>query len=194
MIYTFVLLKISNVRDSPKVMPPISLCWPTTSEADVSGMAEVEPALQYSIIFCCHVTDSSRGAVWQNGIWHGNVREEKMWNWIPLCRKNSTHWHSPTLSEHLWRPNHGCEHSEVMGGDFLQGQQGVNSTHADFYEQGIQALVHHWQKWLTNSSNYVEKLLCSWEFALSDSVIVLFLSVVASMERNRMINFRATYT
>ena len=80
------------------------------------------------------------------------------------AQKKKKEWHPVTFinaCEHLWRPNHGCEHSEVMGGDFLQGQQGVNSTHADFYEQGIQALVHHWQKWLTNSSNYVEKLLCS---------------------------------
>ena len=30
---------------APKVMPPILLCWPTTSEVDVGGMAvEVEPS------------------------------------------------------------------------------------------------------------------------------------------------------
>src|SRR5258705_6482325 len=33
-------------------MPPILLCWSTTSEADVGGMAvEVEPSLQYPISF-----------------------------------------------------------------------------------------------------------------------------------------------
>ena len=45
-----------------KVMSFILLCGPTTSEIDVGGMAvEAEPSLQYSIIFCCHVTDGSKG-------------------------------------------------------------------------------------------------------------------------------------
>jgi len=40
----------------------------TTPEADADGMTvEVEPSHQYSIKFCCRVTDVSRGAVWQNG-------------------------------------------------------------------------------------------------------------------------------
>ena len=48
---------------SPKVMPPILLCWPTTSEVAVGGMAvEVEPFHQYPITFCCCVADSSGGA------------------------------------------------------------------------------------------------------------------------------------
>jgi len=47
-----------------KVMPPILLCWHTTLEADVGGMAaEVEPSHQYPITLCCRVTDDSRGAV-----------------------------------------------------------------------------------------------------------------------------------
>jgi len=51
-----------------KVMP-ILLCWLTMSEADVDGMAaEVESSHQYSILFCCHVTDGSRGAIQQNGV------------------------------------------------------------------------------------------------------------------------------
>jgi hypothetical protein len=62
-----------------KVMPPIFLCWPTTLEADAGGMAvEVEP---------CRATDSSKGAVWQNGIWHVSAYEAEVWHWIPPCRK-----------------------------------------------------------------------------------------------------------
>ena len=46
-------------------MPPILLRWPmNVPEADVSGMAaEVESSYQYSIIFCCRVTDGSTGVV-----------------------------------------------------------------------------------------------------------------------------------
>ena len=51
-----------------KVMPPVLLCLPTLSEADVGGMAiKVEPYCQYSVAFCCCVTDGSRGVVRQNG-------------------------------------------------------------------------------------------------------------------------------
>ena len=47
-----------------KVVPPIFLFWSMTSEADVGHLAiEVEPSHQYSITFCCHETDGSRGAV-----------------------------------------------------------------------------------------------------------------------------------
>ena len=41
---------------------------------------------QYSITFCCCVIDGSRGADWQNSIWHGSAYEAKVRNWIPACR------------------------------------------------------------------------------------------------------------
>ena len=68
-------------RAAPKLMPPILLCWLMMSEADVGGMAvEVEPSNQYPVTFCCHVTDGSRGAVRQNGVWLGSTSEVKVWN------------------------------------------------------------------------------------------------------------------
>ena len=37
---------------------------PTTSETDVGGMAEeAEPSHQFSVTFCCYVTDGSSRAV-----------------------------------------------------------------------------------------------------------------------------------
>jgi len=39
-------------RVVPKLMTPIILCWPTTSEADVGNVAvEVEPSRQYFLNF-----------------------------------------------------------------------------------------------------------------------------------------------
>jgi len=53
-----------HARVDLKVLPAISLCWPTMSEMDVGSMAvDVELSHQYSITFCCPVTDGSRGAV-----------------------------------------------------------------------------------------------------------------------------------
>jgi len=43
-----------------KVMPPILFFWPTTSEADVGGMAvDAEPSQQYPVTCCCCVTDGT---------------------------------------------------------------------------------------------------------------------------------------
>ena len=104
-----------------KVMPPILLCWSVMSEMDISGMViEVEPSHQYSSTCCCHVTDGSRGAIWQNDVWHGRIRESKACHSIPSCRKNGTHWHSSTLGECLWRLNGECQQSEAVGGVFWQ--------------------------------------------------------------------------
>ena len=57
------------MRTTPKVMPPITQCWPLTSEEDGGGTAvEAEASSWYPVTCCCSVTDGSRGAVQQNGI------------------------------------------------------------------------------------------------------------------------------
>ena len=48
------------MRVALEVMPPILLCWPTTLEVDVGGVA-VES--EHLITFCSCVTDDNRGAV-----------------------------------------------------------------------------------------------------------------------------------
>ena len=86
---------------APKAMPPILLCWLMKLEADVGGMAVAStPSHQYSIMFYCCMTDSIRGALWQNGVWHRRAYETKVWNWTPLCRKNCIN--SLTSAEHFW--------------------------------------------------------------------------------------------
>ena len=141
-------------------MPPILLCWPTKSEADVCGMTvEVEPSHQHSITFCCHVTDGSRGTVWKIGVWHGRECETHVWKWIPPHRKYVSHQHSVMLAEHLWRTNSGCEHSEPVGGAFQQWQQWqwVTSSGAGFYKHSMQALVHAQWKCIVNGGDHIEK-------------------------------------
>ena len=59
-------------RAALKVMPPVSLCWSTIAEAGFAGMmVVVEPSQQYSIKFCCQVSN-----VWQNGVWHESTYEQ----------------------------------------------------------------------------------------------------------------------
>ena len=114
------------MRAAPKVASSTSyfITLAHSVRSDVDGIAvEVEPSHQYSITFCFYVTDGSRGAVWQNGIWHGSAYGAKVCNWIPPCGKNFILWDSLTLAEHWWRPNSGCEHSEAVGGVFWQWRQ-----------------------------------------------------------------------
>jgi hypothetical protein len=100
---------ILNYEDRSEINASCFIMWPTTSELDVGDMAvAVEPSRQYSVKFCCRATDDRRGAVWQNGVWHGSAYEVKVCNWMPPCGKNCTQWHSSTLAERLRRPNSGC--------------------------------------------------------------------------------------
>ena len=141
-------------------MLPVLWCWPTMSEMDVGGTAvEVEPSHQCSVTCCCCVTDGSRGAVWHNDVWHGSVDEAKMYYWVPPFGQNGTQWCSSMFAEHLWRPNSGCEHSEVVGGALQHWwqQQWATSTGADCYEHGVQVLVYCWQKCTANGGDYAEK-------------------------------------
>ena len=154
-----------------------------TSEVDVGDMAvEVEPSHQYSVTFFCHATDCSRGAAWQNGIWHGIVYEAKMCHWTPPWGNSGTQWHSLTLAGHFCRLNSGCEHRKAAGGAFQQWQQQQWSTSTGC---SVQALVIRWWKCTPNCGDSVEKQYFVAENLLSQTVIVLFLSVVVSMKTYR---------
>ena len=149
-----------SYRATRKVTPPILLCQPVTSEADVGGMAvEAETSHQYSITFCCCMTGGSGGAIWQNDIWHGSACEAKGCHWILPWGRNGIHRHSLTLTECLQRPNSECEHREVMGGAFQRWQrwQQVTPTGADIYECSMQALVHCWWTCIASGGDYAEK-------------------------------------
>ena len=94
------------------------------SEANVHvRTVEVVASHQYSVRCRCCVTDGSRGAVCQNGLWHGSDYGAKVCHWLPSCGKNGTQWHSLMHAEHLWRPNNGCQHWEMVGGIFQQWWQ-----------------------------------------------------------------------
>lgn len=150
--------------DAPKVMPPIFLCSPVTSEADVDVMEVVfEPPHQQSIRFCCHTTDGSWGTVWQDGIWQGSVFESEVCNWIL-----SSLWNIALIGIHWKRPNFGCEHSVVVGGAFQHWQQAVfwTAVHNCYITKWSASWSDHPCK-LANDGDYVEKIVyCNWEFAL----------------------------
>jgi len=59
---------LTTARAALIVIPPNVLCWSRMSKGGVGGGTAVgaEPSHQYSITFCCHVTDSSKRSVWHN--------------------------------------------------------------------------------------------------------------------------------
>ena len=93
------------MRSAPKVMPPISSCWPMISEVDVGNMAVgAEPFHQYPITCCCCGTDDSRAADWQNGTEmevHLKQRHAFEQKWHPLPFINA-HWMFMETQEWMW--------------------------------------------------------------------------------------------
>ena len=69
-------------------------------------------------------------------------------------------------------------------------KQWVTSAAASFYVHDMQTLIHHWQKCILNSCDYVEKQHFVAKNLLSISVVVFFVSVVVSMKINRRHYFR----
>lgn len=66
------------------------------------------------------MTNSSREAFWQNDTWNGSTYQAKLCHGFLPCRKKCTQWHSSLLTECVWEPKSGSEHSEVVGGAFQQ--------------------------------------------------------------------------
>ena len=139
-------------------MPPILLCLPMRSEAVVGGIAvEVEAFHQYSITFCCHVTDGNRGAVWQNSVWHGSAYEVKVWKWIPQCGEKlhlltfiDACWMFIETKQRLWAQwGGGWCISAVTTVTWKTGH--VLDSHAH--------LSHHKMKNVLNSSYKIEPIL-----------------------------------
>lgn len=145
--------------------------------------AEVEPSHQYPIV-----------AVWQmaaeGGLTQWCLTRKCMW------REGMSEKIAPInvcwcLVNVLWRPKSGCEHSEAVGG--VSAATAVTSTGARFYKHNTQGLIHWWWMCINSTgSDCVEKIVfCSWEFALSSSVVVHVVSAVVSMEINRRHYFQS---
>ena len=79
-----------------------------------------------------------------------------------------------------------CDHySCADGGSNFQSQARELYPATRF----LQSCHEGWRKCIANSGGYWKLVFCSWEIDLSNSVIVLFVSVVVSMEINRRHNF-----
>ena len=61
----------------------------------------------------------------------------------------------------------------------------VLDGHEGFYECAMQTLVYCWQKCIANGGDYVEKECFGAENFLYQVTLVLFVSVVVSMEINK---------
>ena len=161
------------------------------SEENVSGMAvEAEHSHQYPDTFCCHGKDGSRGTDRQNA-WHGSTCEGKVWLLFESkIAPTEIHWHLLNIcgdqavnvsTLRWWSMN--VRSGDSDSGSHLLVQIFMRVACRLLFIAGENALLM-----MTMSSSLCQKMLCNWEFGLSNTVIVLFVSVVVSME----ITFRAT--
>jgi len=113
---------------------------------------------QYSITFCCHVTDGSRGA--ESGKW--------CLTWKCILSKGLLLNPSMKRKQHPLQFNSGCwtfteakqwRSTVKRWVRFSRGWQWQwFASSADFYKCGKQALLHHWWKCTANDGDCVEKL------------------------------------
>jgi len=110
------------------------------------------PSILHYILLPCDKWQ--QGAVWSNNIWHENMDEAKVWNWILSSIKNGTHCHSLILTIHLCKPNSGFEHNEVGGCTFQQWWQQCERQ-AVFW---IALHGSHTMKWRVSQYGHPHKL------------------------------------
>ena len=135
--------------------------------------------------FCCCATDGSRGAVWQNG---SNLE-------VHMKQRGEVEF---LYAEKMTPINiHGCL-PDISGNKMVNNstvRQWVVCFSSGRISSGSPPLVHifmstacrllfitgenAWWWWL-----HWKIVFCSWEFPLWSSVIVLFVSIVVSMEIN----------
>jgi len=159
-----------------KVMPPILLCWTRMSETDVGSMAEeAEPSCQSSVMFCCHVTNISRGTVLENGVWHGSVKqmcvielfhqekchpltfidaywtsvETKQWMW---AQWGSGCCISAVVTE-MWKTSHTADAHARLSHDEMKGIS-IRSSTVD-YDLGIVYGAKYWFQCIGNDDGGV---------------------------------------
>jgi len=146
------LTKTGSMMDAPKLMPPVFWWCPTTSEADVGGMAvEVELSHHYSIAF---VAMWQTAAEDQSDKMARDMGERMYVTEFFHVEKNGTHWHSLALAAHFWRANSGCEHSEAVGGS--SSDSGLPPLVQIFRSMACR-LLFIWQKCIANGGDCVEK-------------------------------------
>ena len=144
------------------------------------------PISHYTLLPCNSWQQS--GSVTQRCLtWKCTSSQPSSCHWIPPGENDDTHWPSSIFAERLWSPSSGCELSEVVHGAFQQWGQWHwdTSAGADCYERSTQVLVHCWRKCTASGDDYTEKAFCSWERAFLNSIIVLFVAVVANIGISR---------
>ena len=145
------------MRAAQKLMLPILLCWPMTSELDTGSTAvEVESSCWHSITFRCP-TDGQCGrmvlmwkCIWSKNVSLNSFMCNKMAPTdIPWCLLNADGDQTVDVSTVRWWVER-----------FSSGDSNVKyKPHSgrQIFTSGMQALVHHWWKHIPNGGNYVKK-------------------------------------
>lgn len=86
----FILLQRTKLSMRPvlKVMPR-TLLFGIWYQRQTSVVRQWKSNLPNNVQFCCCLMDGSKGAVWQNGLWHGRACEA---NYITYILPIYTHW------------------------------------------------------------------------------------------------------
>jgi len=122
----------------------------------------VEPSHQYLITFCCHVTDGSRGAAWQNCLTWKRVQSKGVLLNVEKVAPIDIHWHLPNISRDQ-TVDVSSVRWWVVHFSIDDGNSGSPLLVQFFYfyflnKSGMQALVNSWWKCIANGGDCIERL------------------------------------
>ena len=171
------------MRAALKVMSPVLLCQNHHTRCrcrwDGNRGWTFPPIFHYMLLPCDR---------WQQ---RGSLTERSLtWKYIwnkdvSLNSSMGKKWYPLTFTDACWTFMETKQRMWAQWGVWNTVKWWVTSTDADICKHGTQTLFHCWWKCIANGGDYVEKIVfCSWEFALSNSV-VLFAPVVVFREINR---------
>ena len=178
-------LRLYYTRTAPKVISSILFCSFTMSEVDVGVMELiVGPSYQHSIF--CHVivvrSSPTKQCVTWKSVWNKDVESDSsiQKKWHPVTVIN-TCWMFMETKQWMWA-QWGCGWCISA----VATDTGSPPLAQIITSMACRLLFIFGKKCIANGGDYAEKnVFCSWEFALSNSVIVLFVPVVVSIGMNR---------
>jgi len=166
-------------------MPPILFCWPMMSEEGVGGTAGNLDLPAKTVSFV---------AVWQMAAECSLTKWCLTWKCVrrknaPLNSSLRNKWHPLAFFGAFWM---FLETKQWMWTQWGSGWY-VSAVvgHADLYEHGMWALICSWWKSITNGGDCWKIMFCLWESALSSGVVMVFVSVVVSVEMKRRRYFQS---
>mgnify|MGYP001856580411 CR=1 FL=1 len=157
--------------------------------------AQVEPSCQYPVIFCCHDTDGSRGAEASDMVVCMRQNSKTEFLFVEKMAHTDIHWCLLNISGdqtvavstvRLWVV---CFSGTDTAAEYKPCSMWPCTAGTPWNGEHLDQLIHANQLMAVTIGK--KKVFCSWEFVLSNSVLVLFVSITIFLKISRRHYFQS---